>query len=78
MRIATRGPLRSNKFAVDAHTDHDHRQCFDREDSQWVTSPSTTLATPPPVFSPCPTHTAEPVVEIAIDGLHNKRPPPIS
>jgi len=71
-------PHISLRLAVNSHADHDHRQCFDHEDSQWGTSPSATLTIPPTVVSPHPTRTFEPFVEIVTDGWHYNRPPPIS
>jgi hypothetical protein len=71
-------PHISLSLAVNSQADHDHRQCFDHEDSQWATSPRTSLTTPPPVVSPHPTPTAEPFVEIVTGGWHYNRPPPIS
>ena len=64
-------------LTVSSHADHDHRQCFDHEDSQWATAASTLLSTPP-LASVQLTRTAEPFVEIVTDGLHYNRPPPIS
>ncbi len=58
--------------------DHDHRQCFDHQDSQWGTSPGTAQIAPPPVASPRLTTAAAPFVEIVMDGWHFNRPPPIS
>ena len=71
-------PHISLRLAVNSHADHDHRQCFDHEDSQCGTSPSATLTIPPPVVSPHPARTFEPFVEIVTDGWHYNRPPPIS
>jgi hypothetical protein len=71
-------PHISLSLAVNSQADHDHRQCFDHEDSQWATSPRTSLTTPPPVVSPHPTASVEPSVAIVTDGWHYNRPPPIS
>ena len=71
-------PHSSVSLAFQSIADHDHRQCFDHEGSQFATPPSTPLATPPPVVSSPPTHTAETVVEFVTDGWHYNRPPPIS
>ena len=68
----------SLSLAFDSHADLTHRQCFDREDSQWVTSPSVYADWSAPGFSPHPTHTPELFVEIVTDGWHYNRPPPIS
>jgi hypothetical protein len=65
-------------FSLAFNSDSDHRQCFDREDSQGVASPSTAPTAPPPVFSPRPMPTSEPLLEIVTDGLHYNRPPPAS
>ena len=70
-------PHSSLRLAVHSDADHDHRQCFDHEDSQVGNSPSATL-TIPPVVSPQATRTFEPFVEIVTDGWHYNRPPPIS
>lgn len=67
------------KLTVNSQADHGHRQCFDHEDSQWVgPPPSTAQATPPPVVSSHLTYASEPFVEIATEGLHYNRPPPLS
>ena len=71
-------PHISTGFAVNSPADHDHRLCFDHEDSQWATSLSILLTTPPPVVSPHPTHGVEPSFEIVKEGWHYNRPPPIS
>lgn len=68
----------SLSLAFGSHADLAHRQCFDREDSPWVTSPSIYADWSTPVFSPHPTHTPELFVEIVTDGWHYNRPPPIS
>jgi hypothetical protein len=71
-------PHISTGLAVNSLADHDHRLCFDHEDSQCATTPSITLNTPPPVVSPYPTHSVEPSFEIVKEGWHYNRPPPIS
>jgi hypothetical protein len=71
-------PHISTGLAVNSPADHDHRLCFDHEDSQWATSLSILLTTPPPVVSHRLTRTAEAFVENVTDGLHYNRPPPIS
>ncbi|MGA9157073.1 MAG: hypothetical protein WB249_09800 [Candidatus Sulfotelmatobacter sp.] len=58
--------------------DHDHRHCFDHEDSQWAATPGAALHAPPPVVSPQPIHASESLVELVTDGWHFNRPPPIS
>ena len=68
----------STGLTVNSQADHGHRQCFDHEDSQWATTPSIALNTPPPVVSPHPTPSVEPSVAIVRDGWHYNRPPPIS
>jgi hypothetical protein len=67
----------SISLGVDSHSDSDHRQCFDREDSQGAISPSSTPIAPPPVFSPHSLPVAESLLEIVTDGLHYDRPPPL-
>jgi hypothetical protein len=71
-------PHTSLSLSFSSHAAHDQRQCFDHEDVQWTTSASAPLAVPPPVVSLGPIHSAEPFVEIATDGWHYNRPPPIS
>lgn len=71
-------PNSSLNLVFHSFADHDQRQCFDHEGSQWATAPSTPLATPPPVISFSLIHTAETVVEFVADGWHYNRPPPIS
>ena len=71
-------PHISTGLAVNSQADHGHRPCFDNEDSQWVTTPSIALNTPPPVVSPHPTASVEPSVAVVTDGWHYNRPPPIS
>ena len=68
----------SLSLAFHSHSGSDRRQCFDREDSPGITSLPATLLVPPPVFSPRPTPTSEPLSEIVTDGLHYNRPPPVS
>lgn len=58
--------------------DHDQRQCFDHEDSQWATAPSASLTIPLLVASSNLTYVSEHFVEIVTDGWHYNRPPPIS
>ena len=70
-------PNISLSLAVTSHADHDHRQCFDHEDPQWVVSPSSSLITPPHVASAHLTPTDKPLVEVVTDGWHYNRPPPI-
>jgi hypothetical protein len=78
VRIAPPGlPHISTGLAVNSLADHDHRLCFDHEDSQWATCLSILLTTPPPVVSPYPTHCVEPSFEIVKEGWHYNRPPPI-
>ena len=71
-------PHISTGLAVNSPADHDHRLSFDHEDSQWATTPSTALNTPPSVVSHRLTRTAEAFVENVTDCLHYNRPPPIS
>src|ERR1017187_1854226 len=71
-------PHVSTGLAVNSQADHDHRLCFDHEDSQWATTPSIALNAPPQVVSPHPTHRVEPSFEIVKEGWHYNRPPPIS
>jgi hypothetical protein len=63
---------------VHSLAEHGHRQCFDNEAFQWVTSPSRILTTPPPVASPHLIATAARVVDLMRDGWHFNRPPPVS
>jgi hypothetical protein len=65
-------------LTVYSPADHDHRLCFDHEDSQWATTPSFALNAPLPPVSLHPTHSVEPSFEIVKDGWHYNRPPPIS
>jgi hypothetical protein len=79
VRIASPSLLQiSTGLTVNSPADHDHRLCFDHEDSQWATCPSTLLTAPPRVVSPHPTPRVEPSVETVKDGWHYNRPPPIS
>ena len=71
-------PHVSTRLAVNSLADHDHRLCFDHEDSQWATTPSIALNAPPPAVSPHSTDSVEPSFEIAKEGWHYNRPPPIS
>jgi len=71
-------PHVSTGLAVNSQAGHGQRLCFDHEDSQWATSPSIALNTPPPVVSPHPTPRVEASVAIVTDGWHYNRPPPIS
>jgi hypothetical protein len=71
-------PHVSTGLAVNSQADHDHRLCFDHEDSPWATAPGTAPNTPPPVVSLHLTLTAEAFVDNVTDGLHYNRPPPIS
>lgn len=64
-------------LGFDSHSDSDHRQCFDREDSQGAISPSSTPTAPPPILSRHPSPASEPLLEIVTDGLHYDRPPPL-
>jgi hypothetical protein len=68
----------SDRSTINSQAIHDHRQCFDHEDSLWATSPGAALAGPLPVLSANPTVVNEFVVELVTDGLHYNRPPPIS
>ncbi len=70
-------PHISTGLAAHSQADHGHRPCFDHEDSQWATAPNPVLNTPPPAESPHANPTAEPFIEIATDGWHYNRPPPI-
>ena len=70
-------PHISTGLAVNSPADHDHRLCFDHEDSQWATCPSILLTTPTPVVSPHPVSSVEPSLAIVTDGWHYNRPPPI-
>jgi hypothetical protein len=79
VRIAPPGlPHISTGLTVNSPAGHDHRLCFDHEDSQWATTPSFALNSPPPAASPHPTASVEPSVAIVTDGWHYNRPPPIS
>jgi hypothetical protein len=71
-------PHISTRLAVNSLADHDHRLCFDHDDSQWATTPSIAPNTPPPLVSHHLTRTAEAFVENVTDGWHYNRPPPIS
>jgi hypothetical protein len=71
-------PHISTGLAVNSPADHDHRLCFDHEDSQWATTPSIAVNAPPPVVSRHPTPSVEPSLEIVKEGWHYNRPPPIS
>jgi|ERR1700677_2543428 hypothetical protein len=71
-------PHISTGLAVNSPADHNHRLYFDHQDSQWATCPSILLTTPAPVVSPHPSHSVEPSFEIAKEGWHYNRPPPIS
>jgi hypothetical protein len=71
-------PHISTGLAVNSQADHDHRLCFDHEDSQWAATPSIAPNAPPQVVSPHPTHSVEPSFEIVKEGWHYNRPPPIS
>ena len=71
-------PHISTGLAVNSPADHNHRLYFDHQDSQWATCPSILLTTPAPVVSPHPSHSVEPSFEIAKEGRHYNRPPPIS
>jgi len=68
----------SARFAVNSCANRVHRQCFDHEDSAWVSPPSATLAAPFPVVAPDLTCRTDPSVENVMDGWHYNRPPPIS
>jgi hypothetical protein len=63
--------------AFHALSDHDHRLCFDHEDPQWPTAPSTALAEPSPIVSSQPSPNVELPVEFVRDGWHFNRPPPV-
>jgi hypothetical protein len=56
---------------------HDHRQCFDHEDSQWATAPGTPLGSPPLVTSSHTLCAADTLFEFVTEGWHYNRPPPI-
>lgn len=71
-------PHISAGLAVNSPADHDHRLCFDHEDSQCATCPSALLTTPPPVVALHLTSSIEPSFEIVKEGWHYNRPPPIS
>ena len=71
-------PHISTGLAVYSPADHDHRLCFDHEDSPCATTPSAALNTPPPVVSLHPILSDEPSVAIVTDGWHYNRPPPLS
>ena len=70
-------PNISTGLAVNSQADHGHRPCFDHEDSQWATTATFALNTPPPVVSLHPIPSDEPSVAIVTDGWHYNRPPPI-
>ena len=70
-------PHISSGLAVNSAEDHDHRLCFVHEDSQWATTATFALNTPPPVVSLHPIPSDEPSVAIVTDGWHYNRPPPI-
>jgi hypothetical protein len=71
-------PQISTGLTVNLPADHDHRPCFDHEDSRWQTTPIFALNAPLPAVSPHPTDGVEPAFEIAIAGWHYNRPPATS
>jgi hypothetical protein len=71
-------PHISTGLAVNSPANHDHRLCFDHEDSQWATCPSVLLVTPPPAVALHLTQSVKPSFEIMKEGWHYNRPPPIS
>jgi hypothetical protein len=54
-----------------------HGQCFDHEDSQWVSPPAATVVIPSSTTSPQLAPIADPFVKDMTDGSHYNRPPPI-
>ena len=71
-------PHISTGLTVNSPAGHDHRLCFEHEDSQWATTPSIALNAPPPAVSPHSTDSVEPSFEIVKEGWYYNRPPPIS
>jgi hypothetical protein len=71
-------PHISTGLTVNSPADHYHRLCFDHEDSQWATCPSTLLTAPQRVVSPHLTPSVESSFETVKEGWHYNRPPPIS
>ncbi len=65
-------------LAVHLLADQDHRQCFDQEDSQWATPPSTLPPIPLPLVFFGSIHNAAALIEFVNDGLPYNRPPPVS
>jgi hypothetical protein len=57
---------------------NDHKQCFDHDDFQWLSSPSAAPTALQPFASSAPAVVPEPHLEVATDGWHYNRPPPVS
>src|ERR1700684_1859952 len=71
--------FRHSSHSLAVHTaDHDHRPCFDHEDSQLASAPSGPRIAPPPAASSHPVYAVVTFVELENDGWHYNRPPPIS
>ena len=70
-------PHGSRSASFHSLADHDHRSCFDHENSEWATAPENPLTTPPVVSSPL-MQPADALAEFVTDGWHYNRPPPLS
>ncbi len=76
--VPTDFPHSSHSLAVHAAGDHDHRPCFDHEDSQLASAPSAPRTAPPPTASSTVTYALSTFVDLVNGGWHYNRPPPIS
>jgi hypothetical protein len=68
----------SHSLTFQTAADHDHRQCFDHEDSQLASAPSGPQIFSPPAVSSRAIYAAASFVEFENDGWHYNRPPPIN
>lgn len=68
----------SRSLTFHTAADHDHRQCFDHEDSQLASAPSGPRIAPPPAVSSHAIYALATFVEFENDGWHYNRPPPIN
>jgi hypothetical protein len=69
-------PSASPQIAVSSHLNHDYRQCFNHENTQWGVCPDTSLAAMTPSVSPLVSYASRLFVEHVTDCLHFNRPPP--
>jgi hypothetical protein len=71
-------PHSSHSVAFQSSVDHDHRQCFDHDESECAAPPSALPGASPVAVSWDATYAFPVLVEFLTDGWHYNRPPPRS